>query len=365
MTPSSPPQGHLQEKYLELCQKKGLTVDPRQQEILKSLDTFRLELQSGNKKPSLLKKLLGKKQHPDSSAGVYIYGDVGRGKTFLMDLFCESIDFMDKWRVHFHTFMQYLHQERKRLRDSGVEHPLPVLIDQIAKKSPLLCFDEFHVTDIADAMILSRLFRSLLEKGVRVVATSNFMPSGLYPGGLHRDRFEPFIELVEEKFEIVNLDGQVDYRQQLLSDCPRYYYPLSPKSTNKIQSLFDALLMQTKPCAYELEVNGRLLHFDRTGNGTAWLTFDEVCAQPLAASDYIALSQAFNTIILTHVPVMDEDLHNEAKRFITMIDVLYDSGTNLIIGAEAAPGGLYSGERHAEIFERTISRLQEMTGVKR
>jgi len=296
--------------------------------------------------------------------GLYIHGPVGRGKSMLMDLFFDHAPVQKKRRVHFYEFMvevhDALHAWRKSQKDSqGERDPLPQIARRIAGRSRLLCFDEFHVSDIADAMILGRLFSALFENDVVIVATSNFPPDGLYPGGLQRARFLPFIELLKQRLDPVELASPVDYRLARLQAMRVYHTPLGLAATRSLEQMF-AELVEGEAEADELVVKGRTLAVPRAGNGVAWFGFDALCRQALGPEDYLAIANRYDTVVLDGVPVLKEDTRNEARRFMTLIDTLYERRVNLVIAAQAAPQELYRGETHSFEFERTVSRLMEM-----
>lgn len=296
--------------------------------------------------------------------GLYIHGPVGRGKSMLMDLFFESAPIGRKRRVHFHAFMIEVHdavhawrQDKKRKSDRD---PLPQIAEKIARDTWLLCFDEFHVTNIADAMILGRLFTALFENGVVVVTTSNFAPDELYRNGLQRVRFLPFIELVRERLECLELSSPTDYRLARMKAMRVFHAPLGAAATRALKRAFDDLTEGTPPAREEVTVKGRIVPVPQAAAGVACFTFDALCGQPLGAEDYINIAERYHTLILDGVPRLREDRRNEAKRFMTLIDTLYENKVKLVMAAETPPHDLYRGETHGFEFERTISRLMEM-----
>jgi cell division protein ZapE len=294
--------------------------------------------------------------------GVYIYGSVGRGKTMLMDAFYDGLPIKEKQRWHFHAFMQK--QVHQRLKALGVtkDPPIEVLAKEIAAHARVLCFDEFHVKDIADAMILGRLFAQLFELGTVVVATSNQRPDELYKDGLHRDRFLPFIEILKKYCTEIELDGSVDYRRAILQKHKRYFFPIDADAKAEIDDIFKELADGKQQQSTSLEVNGRELVIQKTANGVARIGFSNLCETTLGASDYLTLADNFHTVLLEDVPVMNENMHNEARRFITLIDILYDREVNLVVSAAAGPDQLYVAGKNKTLFARTSSRLVEMTG---
>lgn len=293
--------------------------------------------------------------------GVYMYGGVGRGKSMLMDLFFGLVpEKIKKRRVHFHAFMIETHDWLHVRRGEGaVDNLLPDYAAHVAKGAKLLCFDEFHVTDVADAMILSRLFTALIERGVVVVATSNWPPDRLYEGGLQRDRFLPFIALVKQAMAVVHLDSETDHRAAAVQDLETYLYPLNTPTQEKMERFFGVFSDGLPTEKTSLCVKGREIPVLAAG-GAARFTFAELCEQPHGAEDYLRIAERFHTVFIEHIPKMGYDRRNEVKRLMTLIDVLYDTRRRVIISAEAAPEKIYHGRDYEFEFARTISRLNEM-----
>ena len=300
----------------------------------------------------------------DPPMGLYIYGGVGRGKSMLMDMFFEKSLVENRRRVHFHEFMievqEKLHQWRQQEKDKRNDDPIIPIADDIAGSAWLLCFDEFHVVDIADAMILGRLFEALFERGVVVVATSNFAPDILYKDGLNRELFLPFIELIKPKLDVLHLASPTDYRHERLMHMQVYLSPLGAETTASLENDFAELTEGAAAEPDELEVKGRTIAVSRAARGVAWFSFEELCEQARGAGDYIAVAERYHTIVLDGVPKLPEARRNEAKRFMLLIDELYEHKSNLVMGAEVPPAELYTEGRHAFEFERTVSRLMEM-----
>jgi cell division protein ZapE len=300
--------------------------------------------------------------------GLYIYGDVGRGKTMLMDFFFETSPVERKRRAHFHEFMLDVHervhavrQEMKRGEHEG-EDPIRLVADALAEEAWLLCFDEFHVADIADAMILDRLFTQLFERSIVMVATSNVPPDELYKDGLNRALFVPFIQMLRAHMDIVRLDARTDFRLEKLAGLPVWYVPANAVADSKLDEAWRRLTGGNGGAAHELALYGRSLHVPRAFMGVARFSFHDLCEQPLAAADYLRIAHEYHTIILDHVPVMAYDTRNAAKRFIILIDTLYDHNVKLIASADAEPDALYRAAEGFEAaeFRRTASRLIEM-----
>lgn len=292
--------------------------------------------------------------------GLYFWGGVGRGKSMLMDWFFNLAPVRAKKRVHFHSFMLDVHRRINVWRKTGDGDPIMPIAKQIASRASLLCFDEFHVTDITDAMILSRLFEALWEQGIVVVATSNRAPEDLYKNGLNRQLFEPFIKMMPEHLVIHEFAGATDHRLRQLEAAPVYYSPLGAKADAAIEAAWKRLVGVSVPRELTLIVQGRELTFKQTAAGVARTEFARLCDMPLGPADYLQVAQSFQTLILENVPQLGPEKRNAAKRFVTLIDALYETRTKLIVSAEVEPATLYiSGDGSFE-FERTVSRLIEM-----
>jgi cell division protein ZapE len=293
--------------------------------------------------------------------GLYIWGDVGRGKSMLMDLFFEEAATRPKRRVHFNAFMadvhMRLHAERAR---QDVSDPIPVVAATLAADARLLCFDEFQVTDVADAMILGRLFEQLLDSGTVIVATSNVALDQLYEGGLNRQLFLPFIAMIKDRLEVVELNGPTDYRLHRLSGHPVYLTPLSHETDTAMDAAWRRLTDCAKGEPVRLTVFGRSLLVPQAARGVARFSFSDLCEKPLAAADYLEIARNFHTLLIDHIPVLSAAERDAARRFVLLIDTLYDQNVKLIASAEAAPALLYVHGDGAEAFRRTASRLAEM-----
>ncbi len=306
-------------------------------------------------RPGLLGRLFGKS--PDTPKGLYIWGSVGRGKTMLMDAFFAQAPDLPKRRVHFHAFMQEVHAARAAHKSDDV---IAEVADGIAKDAKLLCLDEMQVSDIADAMILGRLFEALWARGVVIVTTSNTPPSELYKDGLNRQLFLPFIARLNEMMDVVQLGDGKDYRLGRIAADQTYVTPLSHKADARLTELWHTLADGENGRPQEIDVLGRKLAVPYAAHGCCWFEFDALCRQPLGAPDYLALARTYGTIFVAHVPVLKASERNEAKRFILLIDTLYDAGTRLVVTAAAEPEKLCTTGPHKSEFLRTASRLREM-----
>lgn len=303
------------------------------------------------------------------AAGVYLWGPVGRGKTMLMDLAFDALPVEPKRRVHFHAFMFETHQRLKAAREREGD-PVAAVAEEIASEARLLAFDEMMVTNPADAMILSRLFAALLERGVRVIATSNRPPSDLYKDGLNRELFLPFIDMIERRFDVVELGGPTDYRLDRLAGVRVWHVPNGPEATRTLSEAFFKLTDHlvdnpAKVPSAEIPVaGGRSLHVPKALKGVAVFSFKRLCGEARGAADYLAIAQHFHTVILVGIPVMGPEMRNEAARFVSLIDILYDHRVKLLASADAEPRELYpSGDGSFE-FQRTVSRIEEMRSAE-
>jgi cell division protein ZapE len=320
------------------------------------------------RKSSSLGWLFSRRETPGPMKGLYVWGDVGRGKTMLMDLFCAASEVRRKRRAHFHEFMADVHDRVREVRHelkmgqlvNG--DPIRHVADEIAQETWLLCFDEFHVTDIADAMILGRLFTRLFEQGVVLVATSNVAPEDLYYEGLNRALFLPFIHLLQEHVDIVHLAARTDYRLEKLEGIATWYVPADEDAEVALDIAWQKFTGGFEGVSVHLKMAGRILHVPEAAMGVARFTFGQLCEQPLGANDYLRLAHDFHTIIVDHIPVMHHANRNAAKRFIILIDTLYENAVKFVASAAAEPADLYDATDGYEAteFKRTVSRLIEM-----
>ena len=357
-------------RYAALVAAGKIEADPGQATLARHLAALerRLDQHRLARKSSSLGWLFGKREQAGAPLrGLYVYGEVGRGKTMLMDLFFETSAVIRKRRVHFHEFMSDVHERvhvyRQEIKSGeGNEHdPIQRTAAAIAEESWLLCFDEFHVTDIADAMILGRLFTRLFDLGVVMVATSNLAPGDLYMDGLNRALFLPFLALLQRQCEVVHLEARIDFRLEKLTGVPTWYVPDDAKADIALDDAWRRLAGDAG-IPHELVVKGHVVRVPKAAMGVARFSFDDLCAQPLAAADYLKIAHEFHTVIVDHIPVMGHGQRNEAKRFIILIDTLYDHAVKLLASAQAQPDELYLATEgyEANEFKRTASRLIEM-----
>ena len=304
----------------------------------------------------LARRVTGGKQ--PAIKGLYLWGGVGRGKTYIVDAFFLCLPLEKKMRMHFHRFMQKVHNELKSL--DNVQNPLQAVADGFRKQTDVICFDEFHVSDITDAMLLHGLLGALFERGVVLVATSNEHPDQLYRDGLQRERFLPAIELIKAHTDIINMDGGVDYRLRYLDRAEIYHCPLDERAPAMLLTNFDHIAPDRGVSNRTIEIEGRKIETVRHADGVVWFDFQAICDGPRGAADYIEIARQYQTVLIADVPRMHEDSNDQAKRFITLVDEFYDRNVKLILTAAAAPGELYTGQRLATAFTRTVSRLIEM-----
>ncbi len=334
---------------------RGYKADPAQLRAVEALERCATEwAEYKGKRSNSFKKLIN---HPDIPRGVYMYGGVGRGKSFLMDCFFNAVPLKRKTRLHFHEFMREVHRELADLQ--GTVNPLDELARRMALRYKLVCFDEFHVADITDAMILHRLLSAMFANGVGFVTTSNFKPDDLYPGGLHRNRILPAIELLNSSMEVLSVDNGTDYRQRTLEAVKLYHCPLGPEADAAMMEAFNALAEQQDEDPV-LHIESREIKAWRKAGGMVWFNFKTLCGGPRSQNDYLEIASRFHTVFLSDVPRMSVRLASEARRFTWLVDVLYDRRVKLVLSAEVEPEELYTEGPMAHEFPRTVSRLSEM-----
>lgn len=338
---------------------RGFKSDPAQLRAVEALERCAQDWAAYKaKRSNPLKKLLSR---PDIPRGVYMFGGVGRGKSFLMDCFFNAVPIQRKTRLHFHEFMREVHAQLRELQ--GTVNPLDELGKRIAKRFRLICFDEFHVADITDAMILHRLLAALFDNGVGFVTTSNFEPDGLYPGGLHRDRILPAIELLKKKLEVVNVDNGTDYRRRTLEQLKLYHCPLGTEADAEMRAAFEQLAEahEEEPL---LHIEAREIRALRKAGGVVWFDFRQICGGPRSQNDYLEIANQFHTVLLSNVPHMPVRMASEARRFTWLVDVFYDRRVKLIVSAATQPEQLYTEGPLSHEFPRTASRLNEMQSAE-
>jgi cell division protein ZapE len=345
--------------YEQTLAERGYQADPAQLHAIDSLERCENEWADYKaRRSNALTKLIAR---PEIPRGVYLWGGVGRGKSFLMDCFFTSLPLQRKTRLHFHEFMREVHRELTEM--AGTSDPLLHLGESISRRFRLICLDEFHVADITDAMILHRLLESLFANRVSIVTTSNFPPDGLYPNGLHRERILPAIELLKEKLEVVGVDGPTDYRQSTLQAVELYHTPLGPEADAAMNDAFERLA-EAKEESPLLKIEHREIRARRRAGGVVWFDFKELCGGPRSQNDYLELATQFHTVLLSGVPQMSPRLASEARRFTWLIDVLYDRRVKLIMSAAVEPEALYTEGPLVHEFPRTVSRLREMRSAE-
>jgi cell division protein ZapE len=351
------PAGGVVALYESSLARRGFVADPSQRRAVERLQRLYEEwTEYKARRNTALKRLLVK---PPLPKGVYLWGAVGRGKSFLMDAFYLCVPLVRKRRVHFHHFMREIHRELEFLK--GTEDPIAAVAERTARRYRLICFDEFHVSDIADAMILGRYLGQAMERGVQFVMTSNYHPGQLYPNGLQRERFLPAIELLQERLDVLEVDNGIDYRRLKMQKVRVYH--VGPGADAELGRIFEDL-KDVEEEKQPLDVEGRKIPYRRRAGGLVWFDFQALCGGPRSYTDYVDLAKRFHTVILSGVPRMSPKAADAARRFTWLADVFYDDRVKLIVGAEAPPEALFTeGEQSAE-FQRTVSRLHEMQSVE-
>lgn len=352
----SPKLSPLQQ-YEKLTRQGDFLTDPAQIEVARALDELWHELQR-QRRPTVLDRI--RRSRPQPARGLYIWGGVGRGKTWLMDLFYENLPVQRKQRVHFHRFMQRVHSSLKA--QGQVRDPLPRIASEWAKDCSVLCLDEFFVSDIADAMLLGSLLENLFDQAVTLITTSNIPPDELYKNGLQRAKFLPAITLIKQKTRVIGLSGNTDYRLRILEQSEIFHFPLDDQAEQVMTESFNRMAAECE-LNHDLDINGRNFHARRRGDGIIWFEFEELCGKARGGIDYIEIARAFNTVVLSNMPQLGEQHSNEARRFITLVDEFYDRNVKLLISAAAPVGELYTGSMLEFEYQRTASRLTEMQSL--
>ena len=350
----------LHERYARALRERGWHSDAAQLAVVARLERLRAELLEHHARFGFLGRLRRKfwPQPTDAPRGVYLWGGVGRGKTWLMDLFFDDLGRIPRHRRHFHHLMRELHAGLASL--SSRQEPVQLLAQRLARRASLWCLDELQVTDIADAMLLGALFGEMLRQGVTLVVTSNVPPAGLYRDGLQRARFLPAIALLERELDVLEVDDGTDYRLRQLRQAPIYLSTNAPDTAARLTTLFAELAGAYAESARNIEINGRTLAAYRRAGGVVWFRFATLCESARSALDYSELAQDFHTVFVSDIPVLTATADDAARRFISLVDEFYDRGVKLVISAAAPPAELYRGERLAFEFQRTTSRLTEM-----
>jgi len=343
------------EYYQDALSQRGFQADEAQKRAVDRLQTAYEEwVEYKSKRANKFTRLITR---PEVPRGVYMWGGVGRGKSFLMDSFFSVVPVVRKARLHFHEFMRAVHRQLDELK--GVADPLDEVARRIAKKYRLICFDEFHVSDVADAMLLYNLLNALFENGVSFVMTSNYQPDTLYPDGLHRDRMLPTIALLKEKLDILNVDSGNDYRKRALEQVQAYMTPLNAATDKALRDSF-ARIAETSDEDPHVDIEGRKLKSLRRAGSVIWFDFATLCGGPRSQNDYLEIASRFHTVVLSSIPRMSAAMSSEARRFTWLIDVFYDNKVKLIMSAEVPPEELYTNGTLSNEFHRTVSRIIEM-----
>ncbi|NLS12317.1 cell division protein ZapE [Vibrio sp. SM6] len=353
----------LLEKYQQDIQTSGFQYDKVQAQAIERLERLQRELTNYQDTPapsrSLWQRVTGQSVEPTPAPkGIYFWGGVGRGKTYMMDLFFDALETPRKQRLHFHYFMYHVHQSLDELNDTV--DPLDVVAAQFKQRVDVLCFDEFFVSDITDAMILATLVKALFAQGIVLVATSNIEPRGLYRNGLQRARFVPAIDLIEQHCEIMNIDSGIDYRLRTLAQAEIYHYPLDTAARQNLEQYYHQLVNQEHSVTKSIAIQRREIEVIAAGDGVLFASFKQLCQSARSANDYIEMARVYHTVLLADVTVMDSKEESAARRFIALVDEFYERNVTLIMSAEVALASLYQGQQLTFEFERCCSRLIEM-----
>lgn len=343
--------------YSDAVANLDIDFDAHQKAVFPVFDKFITDMTS-----TKYKKLWLRNAAPSSlaTAGIYIWGTVGRGKSFLMDMFFDIVPITSKKRIHFHDFMQDIHAQIYEMRQKNIQGAVIPVADRFAKNTKILCLDEMHITDITDAMLVGRLFERLSKKGVKIVTTSNFIPDKLYENGLNRKLFLPFIQIINNHFEVIEIKGDKDYRRAKIENYARYFYPTSPQNIAKVDKIWHDLCQDSTEHPLQIALNGRVLTLERFCNGAARIDFDRLCNHPLSAEDYLAISQYLRILIVDNIVPLSRENMNAARRFTTLIDIAYDTKMIMIFSADQSVEKLFEQDNAIFGRERTISRIYEM-----
>ena len=347
----------IRSAFAKLQETQNFTADPEQERIVDRLAELQRRAQDA---PGSMQRILQKlgATRGEPVRGLYLWGGVGRGKTFLMDLFYRTLDVEAKRRIHFHRIMREAHERMQAL--GNVENPLDRVADELAAQARVLCFDEFFVNDIGDAMVLAGLLRGLFERQVMLIATSNTPPADLYAGGLQRERFLPAIELLEAHTDVVEMDSGIDYRLRLLEQAGTYLTPPDDAADERLREIFDNVARGSASNSRQITVLGRDIDTVRAAKGVVWFRFDAICDGPRSQNDYIEIARWYQTVIVSSIPILDARADNQTRRFISLVDEFYDRRVKLVVSAMTPANELYQGEKLAFEFQRTASRLIEM-----
>ena len=353
----------IRDIYEDSLSREGHVRDPAQVKVIARLEELQTSIYAAKtRKRSLLDLITRKPAIAAGVKGLYLWGGVGRGKTFLMDLFFESLEIEQKRRIHFHRMMRDVHARLQALGD--VEDPLDCVAAQIAGEARVLCFDEFFVSDIGDAMILGRLLDGLFRRGVTLITTSNASPDELYKDGLQRQQFLPAIDQIKQHTDVIHMDGDLDYRLRLLQKAGTYLTPNDDRARKSLEYFFAESATSEVRENVEIEINGRPITAYKCGKGVAWFEFDALCDGPRSQSDYIEIARWYPSVIVSAVPALDRKKEDQARRFVALVDEFYDRRVKMIVSADRDVDALYTGKRLAFEFDRTVSRLVEMQSTE-
>jgi len=348
------------DRYQQLLEKSELSYDPAQEKVIQAFNHLYLTINVVSQ-ASLLLRLKQLFIKPKPVQGLYLWGGVGRGKTWMMDMFYESLEMKNKYRLHFHRYLREIHEQLAQYK--GQKEPLKLIAKKFSRKYRLLCLDEFHVADITDAMILYGLLKALLENGVIIIITSNLEPDHLYKDGLQRERFIPAIKLIKQFNKIIKIDDGTDHRLNTIQNSDLYYSPLNEENQKKLEDYFIKLSPCKPKTSTQLQINHRPLPVYKLADDVVWFIFDQIFNSPRAVADYIELAKLFHTVFISEIPFLTEKNEDMSRRFIQLMDEFYDRNVKIILSAASEPEELYKGINLKFEFDRTVSRLKEMKSV--